>query len=157
MAMITLTLLSLSVFLVYLIGTGLRYGIQPSISDNYYVSHHPWTFTLAMLTIAFTIAPVMITIAPEDAQFLGFLAASGISFVGVAAAYKEGITNEVHTIGAALSALASVIWAYALCPPVATIAILAAVYVALFVRNKIYWMEVTAFLMVYIICLIKLV
>ena len=149
--MTLLVLFSLAVFATYLIIMSKLHGIQPSISDNYYVSKHPWTFTLAMWTVAFTMLPPMLSATTETFQFAAFLSCAGIAFVGAAAAYKRTLTNTVHIAGAITAALFAIVWAYTICPPLPTIAILTAAYILLAVRrHKIYWAEITAFAMTYL-------
>ncbi|MGM9697088.1 MAG: hypothetical protein ACI3Y0_00370, partial [Prevotella sp.] len=94
--MVTLALISATVFALYLIVMAKLHGIQPSISDNYYVSRHPRVFTLVMWLVAFCMLPPMLDAAPEAWQFTAFLACAGIAFVGAAAAYKQQLTNQVH-------------------------------------------------------------
>ena len=149
--MTLLVLFSLAVFATYLTIMAKNYAIQPSISDNYYVSKHPWTFTLAMWLVAFTMLPPMLSATTETFQFTAFLSCAGIAFVGAAAAYKRTLTNTVHIAGAVTAALFAIVWAYTICPPLPTIAILTAVYILLAVRrHKIYWAEITAFAMTYL-------
>ena len=156
--MTLLVLFSLAVFATYLIIMSKLHGIQPSISDNYYVSKHPWTFTLAMWTVAFMMLPPMLSAATEAFQFTAFLSCAGIAFVGAAAAYKQSMTNTVHTIGAVIAALFAIIWAYTICPPLPTIAILAAVNILLSkVSNKIYWIEIIAFIVTYLTYFVSLI
>ena len=149
--MVTLAIISAILFAIYLFCMAKLHGIQPSISDNYYVSKHPWTFTIAMWTVAFTMLPPMLSATTETFQFTAFLSCAGIAFVGAAAAYKRALTNTVHIAGAVTAALFAIIWAYTICPPLPTIAILTAAYILLAVRrHKIYWAEVTAFAMTYL-------
>lgn len=156
--MTLLVLFSLAVFATYLIIMAKNYGIQPSISDNYYVSKHPWTFTIAMWTVAFTMLPPMLSATTETFQFAAFLSCAGIAFVGAAAAYKQQLTNTVHIAGAITSALFAIVWAYTICPPLPTIAILTAAYILLAVRrHKIYWAEITAFTMTYLTYFVSLI
>ena len=156
--MTLLVLFSLAVFATYLIIMSKLHGIQPSISDNYYVSKHPWTFTLAMWTVAFMMLPPMLSATTEAFQFMAFLSCAGIAFVGAAAAYKRSMTNTVHTIGAVIAALFAVIWAYTICPPLPTIAILTAAYILIAVRrHKVYWAEITAFAMTYLTYFVSLI
>ena len=49
--MVTLAIISAILFAIYLYVMAKLHGVQPSVSDNYYVSKHPWTFTLAMWTV----------------------------------------------------------------------------------------------------------
>ena len=156
--MTLLVLFSLAVFATYLIIMAMNYGIQPSISDNYYVSKQPWVFTLVFWLVAVTMAPAMIDTAPVEWQFTGFLAGTGIAFVGAAAAYKQSMTNTVHIAGAITSALFAIVWAYTICPPIPTIAILTAAYILLAVRvHKVYWAEITAFTMTYLTYFVSLI
>ena len=155
--MTLLVLFSLAVFAIYLILMAKLHGVQPSVSDNYYVSKHPCTFTLAMWTVAFTMLPPMLSATTETFQFAAFLSCAGIAFVGAAAAYRQSLTNTVHIAGAITSALFAIVWAYTICPPLPTIAILTAVYILLAVRrHKIYWAEITAFAMTYLTYFVSL-
>ena len=156
--MSTLAIISAILFAIYLFCMAKLHGVQPSISDNYYVSKHPWTFTLAMWTVAFMMLPSMLSATTETFQFTAFLSCAGIAFVGAAAAYKQSMTNTVHTIGAVIAALFAVIWAYTICPPLPTIAILTAAYILIAVRrHKVYWAEITAFAMTYLTYFVSLI
>ena len=156
--MSTLAIISAILFAIYLILMAKLHGVQPSVSDNYYVSKHPWTFTIAMWTVAFTMLPPMLSATTETFQFTAFLSCAGIAFVGAAAAYKQQLTNTVHIAGAITAALFAIVWAYTICPPLPTIAILTAVYILLAVRrHKIYWAEITAFAMTYLTYFVSLI
>ena len=155
--MSTLAIISAILFAIYLFCMAKLHGVQPSVSDNYYVSKHPWTFTLAMWTVAFMMLPPMLSATTETFQFTAFLSCAGIAFVGAAAAYRQSLSNTVHTIGAVIAALFAVIWAYTICPPLPTIAILTAAYILLTVRvHKVYWAEITAFTMTYLTFFVSL-
>ena len=155
--MVTLAIISAILFAIYLILMAKLHGVQPSVSDNYYVSKHPWTFTLAMWLVAFTMLPPMLSATTETFQFTAFLSCAGIAFVGAAAAYRQSLTNTVHIAGAVTAALFAIVWAYTICPPLPTIAILTAAYILLAVRrHKIYWAEITAFAMTYLTYFVSL-
>ena len=156
--MVTLAIISAILFAIYLYVMAKLHGVQPSVSDNYYVSKHPWTFTLAMWTVAFTMLPPMLSATTETFQFTAFLSCAGIAFVGAAAAYRQSMTNTVHIAGAVTAALFAIIWAYTICPPIPTIAILTAAYILLAVRrHKVYWAEITAFTMTYLTYFVSLI
>ena len=156
--MVTLAIISAILFAIYLYVMAKLHGVQPSVSDNYYVTKHPWTFTLAMWTVAFTMLPPMLSATTETFQFTAFLSCAGISFVGAAAAYRQSLTNTVHIAGAVTAALFAIVWAYTICPPLPTIAILTTAYILLAVRrHKIYWAEITAFAMTYLTYFISLI
>ena len=155
--MVTLAIISAILFATYLFCMAKLHGVQASVSDNYYVSKHPWTFTLAMWTVAFTMLPPMLSATTETFQFAAFRSCAGIAFVGAAAAYKRTLTNTVHIAGAITAALFAIVWAYTICPPLPTIAILTAAYILLAVRrHKIYWAEITAFTMTYLTYFVSL-
>ena len=156
--MSTLAIISAILFAIYLILMAKLHGIQPSISDNYYVSKHPWTFTLAMWAVAFMMLPPILSATTETFQFAAFLSCAGIAFVGAAAAYKQSMTNTVHIAGAVTAALFAIVWAYTICPPLPTIAILTAAYILIAVRrHKVYWAEITAFAMTYLTYFVSLI
>lgn len=156
--MSTLAIISAILFAIYLFCMAKLHGVQPSISDNYYVSKHPWTFTLAMWTVAFMMLPPMLSATTETFQFAAFLSCAGIAFVGAAAAYRQSLSNTVHTIGAVIAALFAVIWAYTICPPLPTIAILAVFNILLSkASNKIYWIEIIAFIVTYLTYFVSLI
>lgn len=156
--MIGLLFVSILTMALYLTLMAVNYGVQPSISDNYYVSRHRWTFTSTMLVQAFLMSLLMIQLAPENIQFTGFFAGAGLAFVGVAAAYKESLTNTVHTFGAVISGIMSLVWTFNICQPISLIAILVALFLIIRRgRNTIYWVEITAFAMVYLTCIIQLI
>ena len=156
--MVTLAIISAILFAIYLYVMAKLHGVQPSVSDNYYVTKHPWTFTLAMWTVAFTMLPPMLSATTETFQFTAFLSCAGIAFVGAAAAYRQSLTNTVHIAGAVTAALFAIVWAYTICPPLPTIAILTTAYILLAVRrHKIYWAEITAFAMTYLTYFISLI
>ena len=156
--MVTLAIISAILFAIYLFCMAKLHGVQPSVSDNYYVSKHPWTFTIAMWTVAFTMLPPMLSATTETFQFTAFLSCAGIAFVGAAAAYKQSMTNTVHIAGAVTAALFAIVWASPICPPLPTIAILTAVYIPLAVRrHRVYWAEITAFAMTYLTYFVSLI
>ena len=155
--MVTLAIISAILFAIYLYVMAKLHGVQPSVSDNYYVTKHPWTFTLAMWTVAFTMLPPMLSATTETFQFTAFLSCAGIAFVGAAAAYRQSLTNTVHIAGAVTAALFAIVWAYTICPPLPTIAIRTTAYILLAVRrHKIYWAEITAFAMTYLTFFVSL-
>ena len=112
---------------------------------------------MVMWWIGLGMLPAMLSATTETLQFTAFLSCAGIAFVGAAAAYRQSLTNTVHIAGAITAALFAIIWAYTICPPIPTIAILTAVYILLAVRrHKIYWAEITAFAMTYLTFFVSL-
>lgn len=84
-----------SVFLTYVGYIWLKYGVQKSISESYYVlsEKQNWLFVAFTWLFAF---PAMIL----GDSLLMLYAGSGIVFVGAAAAMHTFPTREVHLAGA---------------------------------------------------------
>lgn len=146
-----MNIILLSIFLISFIGyvfyVSFKYGIQPSISESYYrfpVNQKYW-FTLFCYGVAF---PAMILGITLSNSVLMFLAGASLAFVGAASRFKEWIvTHNVHMISAVLAITLSTI---------AIIIDFKMLYVslifivlsmgAMFLKNKIWWIEILAFL-----------
>ena len=87
--MSTLAIISAILFAIYLILMAEFHGVQPSVSDNYYVSKHPWTFTLAMWTVAFMMLPPMLSATTEMYKVTAGLRSADKADVGAAAGCKN--------------------------------------------------------------------
>ena len=155
--MTLLVLFSLAVFAIYLILMAKLHGVQPSVSDNYYVSKHPWTFTLAMWTVAFTMLPPMLSATTETFQFSAFFCCGGVIFIGAAAAFREEVTRQVHFAGAITSAAGAFLWTACVLPPMAGVGFLTCCGLLLWLsRHIVYWLEVTCFAMVFVTYILRL-
>lgn len=148
---------AMAFFVAYLWLMAKLHGIQPSISDNYYVSRHRWLFTMVMWWIGLGMLPTMLDVTPAVWQFSAFLCCAGVIFVGAAAAFREQLTKGVHYFGAILSAVAAFIWCSIMMPPVAGAGFLACWALLLFLhRHVVYWLEVTCFAMVFVTYILRL-
>lgn len=155
--MVTLAIISLVVFALYLIVMAKLHGIQPSISDNYYVSRHRWTFVMVMWWVGFGMLPVMLEVTPEIWQFSAFFCCGGVIFVGAAAAFREEVTRQVHFAGAITSAAGAFIWTAFILPPMAGVGFLTCCGLLLWLsRHVVYWLEVTCFAMVFVTYILRL-
>ena len=155
--MTLLVLFSLAVFAIYLILTAKLHGIQPSISDNYYVSRHRWMFTMVMWMVAFGMLPAMLDVTPTMWQFSAFICCAGIAFVGAAVAFREEVTRQVHFTGAITSAVGAFLWTACVLPPMAGVGFLTCCGLLLFLRRHVvYWLEVTCFAMVFVTYILRL-
>lgn len=155
--MTLLVLFSLAVFATYLILMAKLHGIQPSISDNYYVSRHRWTFVMVMCWVGFGMLPAMLEVTPEIWQFSAFFCCCGVIFVGAAAAFREEVTREVHFAGAITSAAGAFIWTAFILPPMAAVGFLTCCGLSLWLsRHVVYWLEVTCFAMVFVTYILRL-
>ena len=154
---IIVAIVAMAMFFAYLLLMAKLHGIQPSISDNYYVSRHRWTFVMVMWWIGLGMLPAMLEVTPEMWQFSAFFCCGGVIFVGAAAAFREQLTKGVHYFGAILSAVAAFIWCSIMMPPVAGAGFLACWALLLFLhRHIVYWLEVTCFAMVFVTDILRL-
>ena len=155
--MTLLVLFSLAVFAIYLILMAKLHGIQPSISDNYYVSRHRWTFVIVMWWVGFGMLPAMLEVTPEMWQFSAFFCCGGVIFVGAAAAFREEVTRQVHFAGAITSAAGAFLWTAFVMPPMAGLGFLTCCGLSLWLsRHVVYWLEVTCFAMVFVTYILRL-
>ena len=155
--MTLLVLFSLAVFATYLIIMSKLHGIQPSISDNYYVSRHRWTFVMVMWWVGFGMLPAMLEVTPAMWQFSAFICCAGIAFVGAAAAFREEVTRQVHFAGAITSAAGAFLWTACVLPPMAGVGFLTCYGLLLWLsRHVVYWLEVTCFAMVFVTYILRL-
>ena len=155
--MTLLVLFSLAVFATYLIIMAKLHGIQPSISDNYYVSRHRWTFVMVMWWIGLGMLPAMLEVTPEMWQFSAFFCCGGVIFVGAAAAFREEVTRQVHFAGAITAAAGAFLWTACVLPPMAGVGFLTCCGLLLWLsRHVVYWLEVTCFAMVFVTYILRL-
>ena len=155
--MTLLVLFSLAVFATYLIIMAKLHGVQPSVSDNYYVSRHRWTFVMVMWWIGLDMLPAMLEVTPEMWQFSAFFCCGGVIFVGAAAAFREEVTRQVHFAGAITSAAGAFLWTACVLPPMAGVGFLTCCGLLLWLsRHVVYWLEVTCFAMVFMTYILRL-
>ncbi len=106
--MTTLFYIGVLLFISYLIFILVRIGIKrlPSLSHSYYeLGKQGWMFQLTLVSMVFLLMPQLLEITPEAFQFIAFLAAIPIMFVGVAANFMDGgMAKKVHYGAAYLSA-----------------------------------------------------
>ena len=144
-------------FFSYLWLMAMMHGIQPSISDNYYVSRHRWMFTATMWLVSLGMLPAMLDVTSEMWQFSAFFCCSGVIFVGAAAAFREEVTRQVHYAGAITSAAGAFLWTACVMSPMAEIGLLTCCVLLLKInKHIIYWLEVTCFAMVFVTYILKI-
>lgn len=113
--MMTMIIISLIIFLAYVAGTCLYFGVPASISDTYYKLERRrkglgWLFTAMCWGVGGLLLPALLEITPESYQFTAFLACAGLLFVGAAPQFKLSLTGAVHYGSAAVCVLASQAW-----------------------------------------------
>ena len=100
--------IGVAVFISYLIFILRKIGIKrlPSLSHSYYeLGKQGWMFQLTLISVVFLLMPQLLELTPESFQFVAFLTAAPIMFVGVAANFMDGgMAKKVHYTAAYLSA-----------------------------------------------------
>jgi hypothetical protein len=142
------------VFVSYVSFIFIKYGAQSSISYSYYVLPKKIQVLFTLFCWCFAIPAMIVASTP-----LMFFAGAGITFLGVAAAFKEEFTYKVHIVGAygsvILSQLSTIInfhmW------PISVVFFTITLLLFLFkVKNKIWWTEILAFLSICVVLAIKI-
>lgn len=153
--MITMYILSASVFLIYMISIKNIFGVLPSISDSYYaLKKHNLSapFTLFCWGTAFPLMIYWIELVPNDWNFLPFIACGGLLFVGASPAFKDlELERKVHSISAIICAIAAYTWTFLYGSIFLGINFILLSIILYFIlkRNKIYWLELIAFINIY--------
>ena len=142
----------LVLFVIYIVAMSVKFRQTPprSISETYYLlggqDRNGWIFTIWLMAIG-----IMCCLLPSEWMFV-----SGSSFVfaAVAAQYKDRITNRVHFIGAGLG----YVLALSIINPfliAGTVVGCVAISSKKGLETKIWWIEIYAFIVVWIGLLIK--
>lgn len=151
-----LAVVSLVIFLAYLIGMYMYFGIPASLSDTYYKLENRrkgagWLFTGMCWGVAFPLLPYLLDVTPPSYQFTAFLACAGLMFVGAAPQFKLSLTGPVHYGGAAVCSASAVLWCilsgYWFIP---FNAFLIFGWVALRYGRPMFWIEIAAFTSIYL-------
>lgn len=140
-------IIMVTVFVTYIGFILIKYGVLPSVSESYYRLPRKYQFLFTLFCWGFAIPAIIC-----GDSLLMFLAGSGIAFVGAAAAFKEKMENWVHMTGAyfgiAMSQL-SIYFDFGLLY-VNIISVSLAILITLlslkWIKNKIWWIEIVAFL-----------
>ncbi len=114
---ITCVLIAFFIYLIYNRIALKLFGVPKSLSMTFYLLQEKknWTrifFPIMMVSIAFLLLPAWLEISVGSSfQFLAFLAASGILFVGAAPAFKSSdLENTVHMTSAIAAAIFAILW-----------------------------------------------
>lgn len=152
-------IISFLIYLIYNIVAIKLFGIPNSLSNTFYLYKDKkptlrLLFPAMMFIIVAFLMPAWLDIsAGNNLQFMAFLAAGSIMFVGAAPAFKENsLENRVHSVSAICAALFALLWA-ALVAKMWYIIILwtivvihCAVFTNTYKTAYIYWLETIAFL-----------
>lgn len=111
---IILLAVSLLIFAAYTAYAVWRCGIPASLSETFYTlterGYKGGLFCVALVLAAMFMMPAIIEASDPDTQWMGFLTAAGIGFVGFAPEFCKRLDRRVHYIGTAVSALGIVLW-----------------------------------------------
>ena len=149
-------------FIIYLIYNGIAiklFGIPESLSDTYYLykEKKDWMrifFPLMMFSMVGLLMPAWLEISTGSMlQFLAFLAAASIAFVGAAPTFKNGgMDYKVHSISSYCAAVFSILWVV-LVSKLWIMPIIWFVFITLLAiltktvkTSSIYWLETIAFM-----------
>ena len=141
----TLFIIANLIFVLYVSFIWIKYGVQKSISNSYYVLPRNINFLFTFFCWGFAL-PVIIIGAPQTP--LMFFAGAGICFVGAAAQIKEEFVRRFHVacavIAIALSQIA-IVFVYDMWFMTLICALL--LLIAYFGNKKtwIWWMEIVCF------------
>lgn len=149
--MMWMVILSFCIFASYVAVMAVKYGAKEVVSEYAYEGGMT-LFTACIGTSAALLMPVMITVAPENWKFLGFLAAAALIFVAVAPHYK-GDEAKLHKTAAKVAGVCAVAWAMATCWEIVALSLVTYVGVLKITDSKWAWFaaELTGIAMVYAI------
>lgn len=149
-------------FLLYLVYNGVvlgAFGVPKSLSMTFYLFQEKkkWArifFPIMMISTAFLLLPAWLEIsALSSLQFLAFLAAAGILFVGAAPAFKSSnLENTVHMTSAIVAAIFAILWVVLVSKLWWVILVWSAITGLIMLVTKtvkssyIYWLETIAFM-----------
>lgn len=110
-----LIIISIAIFIPYIICVVCLFNIPWSISNTYYLLEEKrkglgWLFTVFCYGVGGFLLPGWLDMTPESYQYTCFLSVAGLAFVGTAAQFKESLTNTVHYTAAVICCLFSQIW-----------------------------------------------
>lgn len=150
--------LSISIAIIYLLIAYIFFGFTTSISDTVY-GWKKLDYSLASIFTIFcwgTALPLLIywiEYSKSDWDFVPFIAASALMFVGASPLFKDdGLERKVHSVAAVICLVASYVWsvlfgnAY-----LGVIFMLMSVVINFMLKkNRVYWIEIIAFVNIYI-------
>lgn len=106
--------------------------------------------------MTFPLMILWIEILPHDLNFIPFISGVALMFVGTASAFKMSLTREVHFTSALIAALGSYLWAIAYASPIVVLItfVLSLIGASVNKENKLFWLEMGAFVNIYLQLLI---
>lgn len=146
-----LTIISLSIMSIYLVGMGIRHGVKEYVSDNAYLGKYRWLFSAVMMLSSLTLLPVMLE-KGGVAPFFALFAVFGLCIVGIEPLYK---IEKMHAVGAFIALICGALWVATFHPfLVVGVTLSWGCYYLLKLPKPYYIGEVTTFIMIYITIII---
>lgn len=152
------------IFIVYNISLFPQFGIPKSLSESFYLynkkkNNFGYIFTTFMLSMAFCLLPGWIEVSmawsswSKYLNFLAFLTAAAICFVGAAPAFRATeLESSIHNISAKLCAATALAWCFIVCWNIAYVPAIGAAIPAIvgactktWKTAQVYWLEMMAF------------
>ena len=150
-------------FLIYNVVALLLFGVPKSLSMTYYLFKDKietlrFLFPAMMTMLTVFLMPCWLEISEGSPfQFMAFLSAAGVLFVGAAPAFKSSsLENAVHQWSAYICAAAAIAWICLVTPYWWIILIVLGIIALLAIVTKtvkssyIYWLEMVAFISTFI-------
>jgi hypothetical protein len=152
-------LIALVIYVIYNIVSLKMFGVPSSLSETFYLFKEKkewmkYLFPIMMVSLVVFLMPAWLEISAGSVlQFLAFLAAASIAFVGAAPTFKNGgMDYRVHSISAYCAALFSILWVILvsklwIMPIIWLVLItLLAILTKSVKTSTIYWLETVAFM-----------
>lgn len=140
--------ISIFCLLLDIIISSMRKGsLVTCVSQCWYYSK--WLHYFLLAGAAFLMLLDMVTITPDEWQFLSFLSCAALVFVASAASYLDRSQKYVHSVSAIICAVCAITWASIVIP----YALLGGVLLigSIFDKqHRLLWAELSAFVIAYI-------
>lgn len=142
----TLYIILLSVFVLYVSFVWIKYGVQESISASYYKLEGIEKMYFTFFCWGFAVPAIILT-----QSGIMFLAGVGICFVGAAPEFKAPLSGKVHFTAAVIGILFSqlaILLNFGLWEINIAFGIFLAISVISKIKNSVWWIEIAAFVSV---------
>lgn len=144
--MMTLTIISMLIFVSYVVYAYNRFGITPDLSSTFYLNKQKWLFPAMLGVVAMLLLIPIMSLRDDEFKLFEFLTIIGVIFTASAPAFREDLVREVHRAGAIVSGASAVIvmlisgcWWLA-------IGLIPLFFIK---KNRVYWVELYLFMMIY--------
>lgn len=145
--LLVLFIFMLTIFVSYVGYVWNKFGVLPSISESYYRLPDNLKKMFTFFCWGFSFPAIILGTLLTD-NLLMFVAGSGIAFVGAAAAFKERMSDKVHTIGAVIGVVLSqlsILLDFRMYIVNLIFVALSLILIIGRVKNKVWWIELIAF------------